>query len=597
MLTIRRQHVLIACLWALTVVVVTACGGGGGSSPPPSDPNHVGAGWIDITSPTSDATYTTTANQVSVSGAAFISPILFSCCTGSATDTGVTVTWSSATTGQTGPARQTAQYCGIFNPVDYLCGHTWSASISLVPGANVISVTASDGKNIGRASINVTSTYNVTPPLVKATSPANGATIGPINASLTSTFDKPIDATTITSATFLLRNGSGTPVSGAVSYANNVATFVPSTALGIFTTYTATITTAVADTFGNHLAASYVWSFTTGSATVSAPHFAYIANYGDNTISEYTVDATTGQLTLTGSATTGTGPNSLALAAPENFLYVANDVSSDIYAYAINTGTGALSSIGTRSGSPNWSQPTAITVDRLGKFLYLVSTGTNALAVYAINAVTGTLSIVNSSIALSPSAVTLHPSGRFAYVTFSGTNGNSVSSFAVDATTGTLTFVGTATTGSTPSSITVDPSGKFAYVTNSLSNNVSVYSVDQTSGLLTGVGAPVAAGSHPNEVVVEPLGKFAYVVNSTSHNVSVYAIDQSTGMLSSVGTPVDAGTFGTFPTAIAVDPSGHFVYVTNGGVLVYTINSSTGMLTSAGAPVGTGSFPSEIAIQ
>ena len=48
--------------------------------------------------------------------------------------------------------------------------------------------------------------------------------------------------------------------------------------------------------------------------------------------------------------------------------------------------------------------------------------------------------------------------------------------------------------------ILLDPTGKFAYAANYTSNNVSVYTIDQTSGVLTAVGTAVAAGTGPYSV-------------------------------------------------------------------------------------------------
>jgi len=67
----------------------------------------------------------------------------------------------------------------------------------------------------------------------------------------------------------------------------------------------------------------------------------------------------------------------------------------------------------------------------------------------------------------------------------------------VNATTGQLRHNGYVAAGIQPSSVTVDPSGKFAYVANAGFANVSTYSINTTTGVLTPVGAAVAAGTAP----------------------------------------------------------------------------------------------------
>ena len=99
-----------------------------------------------------------------------------------------------------------------------------------------------------------------TPPTIISTVPTDGAIGYAADLPVTATFNKAIDPATLTDASFYLDNGA----TGSVSYSNWVATFTPDDTLEFNTLYTATITTAVADTFGNNLAAEQDWSFTTG---------------------------------------------------------------------------------------------------------------------------------------------------------------------------------------------------------------------------------------------------------------------------------------------------------------------------------------------
>src|SRR5262245_9248105 len=68
----------------------------------------------------------------------------------------------------------------------------------------------------------------------------------------------------------------------------------------------------------------------------AVPRFAYVANGGDNTLSIYTVNATTGQLRSNGYVTTGSNPIGVTVDPTGQFVYVANGDSNDISAYAIN---------------------------------------------------------------------------------------------------------------------------------------------------------------------------------------------------------------------------------------------------------------------
>jgi hypothetical protein len=110
----------------------------------------------------------------------------------------------------------------------------------------------------------------VTPPTVSSTDPVDAATGVPLNQKIAATFSKTMDASTFTSATFTLKQGT-TSVSGFVSYSGVTAIFAPASNLAPSTVYTATITTGATDLAGNALANNFVWSFATGAAVVITP--------------------------------------------------------------------------------------------------------------------------------------------------------------------------------------------------------------------------------------------------------------------------------------------------------------------------------------
>jgi hypothetical protein len=127
-------------LWLLLAGItmsLSSCSGGEGESVPP--PINFGPS-ISITLPTTDPTVSEVCNSELLSGDAGFgtSP---SCCTGTTEElTGVKVTWTNATSGTSGQAFQSVQFCPIF----MFCDHTWRATVPLVLCENLIRVTASD---------------------------------------------------------------------------------------------------------------------------------------------------------------------------------------------------------------------------------------------------------------------------------------------------------------------------------------------------------------------------------------------------------------------------------------------------------------------
>jgi hypothetical protein len=103
-------------------------------------------------------------------------------------------------------------------------------------------------------------------PIVVSTNPADNATGISINTAITASFNEAMDASTINTTTFTLKQGK-TPVTGLVTYTDSTATFSPESNFAVNTIYTATITTGAKDPAGNALVNDYVWSFTTSSSS------------------------------------------------------------------------------------------------------------------------------------------------------------------------------------------------------------------------------------------------------------------------------------------------------------------------------------------
>ena len=114
---------------------------------------------------------------------------------------------------------------------------------------------------------------DTTPPTVSSRTPASGATGVAVGSVVTATFSEALDAATMGTSTFELRDGSNALVAAGVSYnaAGNTATLTPSAPLLASTTYTVTLRGGatdprIKDVAGNALAASASWSFTTAAA-------------------------------------------------------------------------------------------------------------------------------------------------------------------------------------------------------------------------------------------------------------------------------------------------------------------------------------------
>lgn len=176
--------------WDIGAYEFGASVGGGGDVTAPS---------ITITGPTSDPTYPTTSTPLTVSGTASDNVAV------------VSVTWSNSA-GGSGTATGTT---------------SWSASIALAEGSNVITVTARDAaNNTGTDIITVTKTgggggggteEDITPPTITITSPTSASTYAtestPITVAGTAS-----DDTDVTTVTWVNNRGGSGVASGTTSW-------------------------------------------------------------------------------------------------------------------------------------------------------------------------------------------------------------------------------------------------------------------------------------------------------------------------------------------------------------------------------------------
>jgi len=332
--------------------------------------------------------------------------------------------------------------------------------------------------------------------------------------------------------------------------------------------------------------------------------YAYVTNYGDATLSAYRVDGSTGALTeIDGSPyATEPNPNDVVVDPTNRYVYVVHGDGTKLTAYRIGAG-GALTPL---PGSPFAAVPagfgdfTSAAVDHSGRFLYATDALNEKIRGYALDPVTGAPALMSGSgfpLGNNGDAMTVHPSGRFAYAgAFLG--GDGLSGYTVKASTGALSRIaGTpVSVGERPSDSAVDRTGRYLLVANLGSNDVSRFSVDRATGFPTWLGN-TAAGNGPTALAITPSTRFVYVTNGLDGTVSAYALDRSSGALDAVpGGPFFAGAF---PNGLAVHPSSRFLYTADrvsDTVTGFAIGEDGGLTTLPGSPFASGLFPSAIAM-
>ena len=349
-----------------------------------------------------------------------------------------------------------------------------------------------------------------------------------------------------------------------------------------------------------------------GTTTVRS---AYVANSGDNTISQYTMDAG-GALTPKGTPTVASisgvansNPTSVTVDPSGKNAYVANSGNEVISQFSIGTGGGLvpMNPATVASGSAG-SGPTSVTVDPTGKYAYAANSSSYEVAQFTIGAGGGLVPMTPAFVTSGtgtffpgPVAVTVDPTGKYVYVANQGDNYVTQFTIGAGGVLAAMTPQATVATGTNPISVTVDPTGKYAYVANYGSNYISQYNIG-VSGALSPMSTPTATTpglTLPTSIAIDPTGKYAYVANGLG--VAQFLIGQVPGPGIGALTPMIPPTVFSsgFSTeqSITVDASGKYVYMANqsGVVAQYTIGVG-GLLTAMTpqATVAAGSLPYSI---
>jgi 6-phosphogluconolactonase (cycloisomerase 2 family) len=262
----------------------------------------------------------------------------------------------------------------------------------------------------------------------------------------------------------------------------------------------------------------------------------------------YGIDANTGMLGPTPLSTTpfnisrvdaaAYAPNGTA-ALITNQLNDLNPPLQSLAATPTDPATGTAQS--TLIPSNAFGPPLDVAIAPNGRFAYFVRNETTGFGHLGLS---GLFTSPTSTLSAQPGisgkrAITIEPTGRFAYVAIAGVE-NSIELYSITPngpSAGALNLLPNRvpTGGLLASDISADPTGRFLYTANSASGDISMFSINPVSGGLTPLSpATISVGGNPRSLKADYSGKFLYVLNFGSAKVQVYAINQSTGMLSQI---------------------------------------------------------------
>jgi len=285
----------------------------------------------------------------------------------------------------------------------------------------------------------------------------------------------------------------------------------------------------------------------------------YVANFGNNTVTEYQSPYTGGP-----SATIAGGVNEpigLALDGAGN-LFVANYGNATVTEYASGSG------VPTTTITTGLDQPYRVLVDGSGN-LFVANRGNNTVTVYA-PPYTGAPTTISSGVS-SPSALALNVAGN---LLVANTNNSTVTEYAPPYTGAPLATISTGV--AQPDGLVLDAAGNLFVANSVVGDPITAYAPPYT-------GAPtvIPDGSAPNALALDASGNL-FAVNGFVVSLDVWAPPYT-------GTPVvNAGGGGS---ALVLDGAGNAIVANPGiqNILVFAPPYSAlpaATITSVSSPYG-----------
>jgi len=355
------------------------------------------------------------------------------------------------------------------------------------------------------------------------------------------------------------------------------------------------------------------------------PHYAYVANSSDATISGFSLDPTTGALTSLGAAMAVTGtcaptpckPSSLQeikIDPSDKYVYVVSQGDDSVYGFSINA-DGSLTAMPT-SPFGTGIKPQSLAFDATGGFLYVLNVTGNAsnvasISVFQLTATGALTSLGTPHITAGHTPAQIARAGNFLYVVL--TPGSAIDVFTISAGAPYLTETADPNapypTDTGPYGVALDPTGTVLYTANTGTGagSISSFTINADGSLTSFCSPNPCALSIPaySDIGIDPQGKYLFVTeqNGGKGYVDVWPIAKTSA--TGLGTTAVAGspflTGGNNPNAVSFDASGQYVFSGNDGsanFAEFSLNSATGALTllNGGQPYPAGNNPDFIAI-
>jgi 6-phosphogluconolactonase len=258
--------------------------------------------------------------------------------------------------------------------------------------------------------------------------------------------------------------------------------------------------------------------------------------------------------------THGTDPCHLTVHQTGRYVLVANFMSGSVCVLPIREdgslgdATDVVQHRGSSVDPARQSGPHAhaVTLDGSGRYVFVPDLGIDKVMIYRFDADRGKLDPndehwVEVTAGAGPRQLVIHPQGGYAYLI--NELDSTMMAFRCDGDEGTLREIQTLSTlpadfdgASTCAEVQISPSGQFLYGSNRGHDSIVTYAIDQTDGTLTCIGHESTQGKTPRNFAVGPGGRFLLAANQDTDNVVAFRLDPASGEPMATGHSVDVPT-------------------------------------------------------
>jgi 6-phosphogluconolactonase (cycloisomerase 2 family) len=287
----------------------------------------------------------------------------------------------------------------------------------------------------------------------------------------------------------------------------------------------------------------------------------YAVHAEANQVSSFSIDDTTGELTLINRQSCGgDNPVHLALDATGRFLVVANYGSGSVAVLPVGA-DGALGGktdlvalkgeLGPHRTEQAVPHPHHCPFDPAGRIVVVPDKGLDRLFVFRLDSATGTLApaetpSVKTRSGAGPRHVAFNPRLPYAYVINELDSTVATFRFAASGALEPLQIVpsipASFTGDNTGAAIDVSPSGRFVYASNRGHDSIGIFRVDESTGVLSPVAWEPTKGATPRFIGLDPAGARLYAANQRGDTIVEFDVSQASGVLKATGRIVVAGT-------------------------------------------------------